>query len=283
MRLEKWRIMRLGQIARKYDVTVQDIIDILKENDPDLDSMHPNAKLDLESEAFIEERFRDSSQDFPVTDTEAETADISIKSIEASQTDDKLFDEMNIDIFNELHEDINSSEDTSSETEEIIASNPEIITTDKLLELVESDEQNVDLSKITLIKAPKKELDGLKVLGKIDLPEPRKPKSHEKEDKKSKESEKRQNHISEEEAEKRRLWAKKKKEENEARLEQKRKEKEKQQLKALREAHYKQRVQQIKPKSKKKKSQTVNSDIIEALAEKKPKTILGKFWRWLNT
>ena len=270
--------MRLGQIARKYDVSVQDIIDILRENIPDLNMMHPNAKLDLESESFIEEHFRESIQDSPVTETEAE---ISIASIEENHTSD----EINIGIYNELLEDKNSSEVTSNEAEEIIATIPETITTDKLLELVESDEQNVDLSKITLIKAPKKELNGLKVLGKIDLPEPRKPKSPEKEEKKSKENGKKQNHLSEEEAEKRRLWAKKKKEENEARLEQKRKEKEKQQLKALREAHYKQRIQQNKPKSKKQKvvSEAVNTANIESFTKHKPKTILGKFWHWLNT
>lgn len=179
-----------------------------------------------------------------------------------------------------------------SDLEDSKPADDEVIQTDKLLEILESEESYADLDKIKLIKAPKRELSGLKVLGKVDLPEPKKKPEPEEKSSERTENKRRKNQrpqLSEEEKEKRRLKAKRKKEAFEARQAKREKEQEAKKEKARRAAHYQQQLEQQKTASKKRKLETKQK--LEAAQHKpevrpeepKPKTMLGKLWKWLNT
>lgn len=178
-------------------------------------------------------------------------------------------------------EEQNQSEEIVVEEPEPTVSEDEIIQTDKLLELLESEEEPLDLEKIKLIKAPKRELSGLKVLGKVELPEPKKKEEKETEEQKS-EARKRSK-LSEEEREKRRLRAKQKKEAYDARQEKRKIEQEKRKQKAKKEAHYKQQLQKAQTQKSKQKVKEPEPIIPTEPQKSKPKTWVGKFFRWLNT
>lgn len=195
----------------------------------------------------------------------------------------------------EVEEELEEQEVSTSKPEEKIKPEPaedEVIQTDKLIELLESEEPIEGLDKIKLIKAPKRELAGLKVLGKVDLPEPKKkPEPEEKEEDRAERLERQR--VSEEEREKRRLRAKRKKEEYDERQERRRKAKEAKEKKARKEEHYRQKLSKAEAQPVKrpaKKRVHVPMDVEpeapqsqEALEPKqKPKSILGKFWGWLN-
>ena len=156
------------------------------------------------------------------------------------------------------------------------------------MELLESDEASTDLSKITHIKASKKELSGLKVVGRIELVDP-KSKSVDKREKQDKEAkpggDNRCEHqrLSDEEKEKRRLEAKEKKEQYEARQEKRRIEGEKKKRKAQNKGRYEEKMQKVMAAQAKQKIQKKDAlpEVNDQPQPLKRKTILGKFWQWL--
>jgi len=265
--------MRLGQLARKFEVSPKEIISYLKETGSTQDTLHHNSKLNEQTETllakhfnYVEQLSEDASEEIEQKLTKPEVVELE-QSIEATQ--------------NELDPPLPEAKLKDLQKKDEVVKEEVVIETDRLLELLESEESSVDLSKITLIKAPKKQLTGLKVVGKIELPEPK--------NKTVKKSELRSGHqrrqLSEEELEKRRLKAKKKKEEYQVRQEKRRKEKEKKQRKALNEARYQQKMQRTKYNQLKHKDKTQGpqSSSEEKEQRPKPKTLLGKFWRWMNT
>lgn len=177
----------------------------------------------------------------------------------------------------------------------------EVIDTERLMELLESEEEAPDLDKIKLIKAAKKELSGLKVIGKVDLPEPKKKEVSEEEASEKEVSSSRRNDrpkISDEEREKRRLKAKQKKEEFAAREKRRAKEKEEKERRDRNASHYKQKLSQPKPKKQKQKPKktvtvaatpsvvvpTATSALPKKAKVKKeqPTSALGKMWKWIT-
>ena len=269
--------MRLGQLARKYGVSLHEITSYLQEVDPESKKLGRNSKLDDNMTALVAEHFEnlDLLNDPDATPLEA-----------PPQQDDEVADtsgteETTEDLVDELPKDDEIDKPVERSEEEVIA-------TDKLLEILESEEESPDLSKITLIKAPKKELEGLKVVGKIELPEPKIKKTEEtetskKEDIRGKRNRKQRPQLSEEEKEKNRLKAKRKKEQYEARQEKRRKAKEKQRRKALNKARYQEKLQKHKDTQPKPKAKSEESSTTDAATQAPPKTIFGKFWRWMNT
>lgn len=175
----------------------------------------------------------------------------------------------------------------------------EVIDTERLMALLESEEEVPELDKIKLIKAPKKELSGLKVLGKVDLPEPKRKEVPEKnEEKKSGNSgNKRTAKSSDDDWEQRRLKAKAKRERNEARVARQKKEKEEKERIARNAIHYKKKLEAVQPKKKKAKvkKQVPNPSSTPVLdsnstptiqrkvkVKEQPKSVLGKMWKWLT-
>jgi len=293
--------MRLGQVARKYDIPVQELIDFLSEETGE--RFHPNSKLfdgiesrifeafDLEPpeeetiEAVIDESVNETeteveSIDVPIEQASVpETTNISLTKVETPE-DDIALAEGELAFHSE--DEVERQPIQDEEPEKLEPQEDEIILSDQLIEMMESDEAPADLDKVKLIKAPKKELPGLKVLGKVDLPEP-KPKSTDKDDRSTKN---RKPQLSEEEKEKRRLKAKRKKEAYEAKREKQRKEQETQRLKNLKQKHYQQRVQkpqEVKRKAKVDPPPPNQTSSARKKTKPQPKTWSGKWWRWMNT
>ncbi|MDA0195573.1 MAG: hypothetical protein O2887_12880 [Bacteroidetes bacterium] len=272
--------MRIGQVARRYDVPIKEIISYLNDIEPTLDALHPNTKLSEQTKTLVANRFE-------------HLLDVSKKDIEASPeaTSEKIEQKIVASDIEGPVEVAQSELDLPSQ-EAIIPdlNKEEAIETDQLLELLESEETSIDLSKITLIKAPKKVLAGLKVVGKIELVQPKsktvdKSERQEKTPKTDIDSRHQRRKLSDEEGEKRRLRAKKNKEEYEARQEEQRKEKEKKQRKVQREAYYQQKLHQNKSRQPKRKDKIQMDQTSFEIDEQRPipKTLLGKFLRWLNT
>jgi len=116
--------MRLGQLARKYGVSPQKIISFIKEVEPDSDQLGENSKLSDQLKDMVANRF-DNSQPTKEEPEIVDQPDIEIASIESTIKDAPKKPDV-------------------------------VIETDKLLELLESEEAPNELEKITLIKAPKK-------------------------------------------------------------------------------------------------------------------------------
>lgn len=143
----------------------------------------------------------------------------------------------------------------------------------------------VDPASAETIRAPKVELPGLKVVGKIDLPEPRKkqpdrapePSAEEREDrfkpKRTRDSE-------------RRTWINplERQRQREAREAEERKKKQIELDKEKRTAAYRSRqekMKQIQPKKKSSQSES-KPNFTPRLPKSKPNSFLGKFWYWLT-
>ena len=311
--------MRLGQLARKYDIPVQEIVNYLEEQTGE--KFHPNVKIYDSLESKVIEHF--NLHPTEIVDEEDETGSLSTE--ESTEVAEEAFEadpfsETESKEITEPKEEAKPFELPSTPEEDIAAvdgeinsmpeeekevtveihdkdekptpKEDEVIQTDKLLEMLESDEGSTDLDKIKLIKAPKKELSGLKVVGKVELPEPKKKEEKAKEVVTEKDlreyrypQKKKRAPLTEEEKEKRRLKAKKKKEAYEARQEKRRKEQQEQKKKARKQEHYKQKLEQAKAVQVKRKAKQQTSDVpkVKENSRPQPKTALGKFWRWLNT
>ena len=304
--------MRLGQLARKHDIPLQEIITFLDEEIGELGPFTANSKLDEDLEKNIFDHFQIELPEEPEAVVENETSEpeTSVDEVheELEPTEDVEEPIIEEELPKTAAEEIalvegeiafGEPEKNVALTEELSANNveeeieestapkeDEIIQTDKLLELLEEGEElPSELEKIKLIKAPKKELSGLKVLGKIDIPEPKKKEESKEEEDKRKNGRGRKPQLSEEEKEKRRLRAKRKKEAFEARQEKRRKEKEAQKKKAKKTAHYQQQVTQPKSPKEKQRIKSIENGPPPAPKKQpkpKPKTVFGKIWRWLN-
>lgn len=337
MRRSTIQPMRLGQLARKYEVPVQEIITYLEDTIPNRSSFHPNSKVEQqeitqildhfniqqveELEIVVEEAPENSEKESPEEEIPEQKEEVPTPaaSIE-TPLDDIASVEGEIEpipmealVVEEIEEEVEEEEvlieevliEESTPDEPIKVEKPalkddEVIDTERLLELLESEDESVDLAKITLIKAPKKELSGLKMVGKIDLPEPKKKVEDDAEQESEEDANLNRNkrnqraQVSEEERENRRLRAKKKKDEFDVREKKRRHQKEAQELKHLRESHYQQKLGRQKttnqPKRKVQKqsqtqTQTPTQQVTQTVKDQRPqpKTIFGRLWRWMNS
>ncbi|MEM9896494.1 MAG: hypothetical protein AAF789_09010 [Bacteroidota bacterium] len=297
--------MRLGQLARKYEITVHEILEFLDENRIEQVSKHPNSKLSEEAEQLLARHFNqeyfENEPSIIVEELEGPTSaakapddalesDQATESLTASTSTEVIEDEA----VSDTHQ-MSASADSVSEIEEQKHKEParEEISTDQFLALTEAEENDpVHLEQITHIKAPKKELSGLKVLGKIELPkEPVKAKkedtSAERTSKHRIKGRKGQQPLSPEQEEEKRIRQKQRKEARLQREEKQRKAARLKKEKQQKEAHYQEKVAKVKtpiPKGNQKKK-TRKAQQAEQIIDTRPapKTLLGKFWRWLNT
>jgi hypothetical protein len=129
-----------------------------------------------------------------------------------------------------------------------------------------------------VIKAPKVELQGLKVLGKIDLPEPKKKEGTEQKAESRPARERREKKFFERREKHNPIALQREREEREA--EQKRQEK----LKAEKELKTKRYLNKVKPQTA-KPVRLLREDVEEMRFEEEPqpKSMLGRFWKWLRT
>jgi hypothetical protein len=278
--------MRLAQAARKLSITTEDIVDFLeirgvsieKDSNTKLDEeaveiLYKYFEIEEESAIKVEEDYKKNKSDVQEEELEGESEEGNEES-EVKQESEKSVEEEKVIPLNEAQPDV---EDRA------ISIKKSFKTVDELLE---GDDENPNDDFV--IKAPKVELRGLNVVGKIDLPEP-KPKS--KPDQKAEIDQKRGQIVSKKRPQ-RSPKNKQKRElspseirKREVDREARKQERIKKEKKRKREEFYKEKIlkpKQIEQQNKPKKRKSL---VEEASNQKKPtpKTVFGKFWRWLNT
>jgi len=286
--------MRLGQLARKLDVKINQIIDFLEEEHQIKIENDLNTKLDEDTLTLVNLKFKATKTDTIVSNTTEEISE------ETTIINESVENEMPL---------INETPTTNAgKIKDISAVENE---EDKLI-VLDEDGEPIELNVVDgVIKAPKKEIPGFKVVGKIELKQPKKSIQFVKtEDGKIDE-------ITEEISEKRKALAKLKREKY---LKRKQNKKKQQQRKSKRgkktilselelkeqqaELLVKKRLEQAKiskekkkkhyeqiakskltRKQKKKKEKKLDNTVIKSVKqfEKEPTTLLGKIWKWFNT
>lgn len=251
--------MRLGQLARQLEVPAQHIIEFLKGEGISI-SEHPNSK-------FPEEYEKKVLQHFGASISEEVAPEPEVPAMEVEEQPEKAIEE----------------DPPITKAEPVVGAEPTPI----IEEAAAPEEPEV-------IKAPKIELPGLKVVGKIELPQPKQKVEVASElvaesspvapDPKGRKGKFEKNRLTpeEREAKRQKLRAEKKKQEEwEAH---KKKLKEERERKKAKARFYEERVKQksTQAPAKKPKNKKV-SPVEETDSRPKPKTLLGKIWRWLNT
>lgn len=267
--------MRLGQLSRKLEVDSSAIVELLKQNFREVNN-HPNIKISKEELAFITNHFE------PTPEPEKEPQPVT----------EEIITEPTVDIKEEPLEEEKETE--IIETPAFVESlRPKVITLE--------EEFNAKKKELETFKAEKPELEGLRVVGKIDLPEP-KPKAVKETKEVKEEKSKRSTQTIDERGARQRhnkrksyrrnsnrnpVESQRKRAELEAK---KKKEQEQQWHKEQKKKHYEQNVKAKiadKPKKKKKKK-FVEQQAIEAQVQQtqtqsaKPTNVISRFWRWLN-
>jgi len=286
--------MRLGQLARSLETTTTAIVDYLAESKIEIKD-HPNVKLSDENEQMViaafgrpqaEEKPKPAKEETPLS----ETTQNELTEEDASATHSQEPEATNVESETELQEKETSIAEPSSEEKELEST--EIVNEDS--EPISEPEEEVEV-----IKAPKIELPGLKVVGKIDLPEPKPIAKEEPEEEADPEPEaetapkvryarhQRRNSrpkLTEEQREERRLRNKRAKEKRLREKAEREKLAEEKRLKDKKKQHYHQKLQNTSTKvNGRKKAKKPTPKLQQEPARPQPKTVLGKFWRWLNT
>jgi hypothetical protein len=276
--------MRLAQVARKLSITTEDIVDFLEIRGVSIEK-ESNTKLEEDALKLLYTHF-EVEEEAPA-DAKADKVEESLEeenhhgSIDSKEELDQKVVSAQQEEENDAPELSLISDDSTIEENEKLEKKPSK-TVEELLS--ESDEQ---ANEEVVIKAPKVELKGLNVLGKIELPEPKlkaEPKDAEEEPKarKSKPTVKgKKAQAPKRKAELSPAEIRKRKAEREAR---KRVQIEKEKKKK-REQFYKDKI--LKPQQKRQKAKPKRKNIKAeqdvSNVSRQPKTLLGRFWRWLNT
>jgi len=317
--------MRLGQLARKLAIKPSDIKKHLETQGIDFEgtSNHkvPDELVDgivahfmPEQEEVINETEKENTIEIPPSTEESDLVvkentlaeetplvDDQVDIIQdATEEDTDKKEEVETDSFVELEEVKTEVVPEPIEPEEVILTVKDILEEEELLEGSDkenSDEEIEEESKTKiLIKAPKVSLPGLKVIGKIDLPEPAKKESEEESEdvvEESKDIPSRKRNISQNRPHQRRDSRKNRRNKRKPlTLEEKRQREEKATarkkeatLKKKKEEQKKHYLNQVKQHSgtKPKKNKKIKEETHKKQEVAPPKTIMGKFWRWLNT
>ncbi|SKC82352.1 hypothetical protein [Ohtaekwangia koreensis] len=284
--------MRLGQLARKLAVRPAEIVDFLATSNIRIDD-GTNARLDDEyvvrviqhfAPARLEEIMQPAVEE--VQEVVSDKNIIEINNLEPEAAIETVVVEPEPVIIPSLQEEIQSA---PAETKIIVA------------DVQEDDKTEVIEDKTEVIKAPKVELAGLKVLGKIELPEPKKKEiaklpeeetSATPEDKVQEpapvrptrnRSEGRKNYTSERRSQQPRRNPIALQREHEAREAELKREEEAKREKERRTLYYQQRVKASVPT---KPARLIDEPVMQMTSDhldKTPTTWLGKFWKWFRS
>ena len=258
--------MRLGQLSRQLEVSSDKIVKVLADNFREVNN-HPNIKITEEELAFLVVHFS-PSQTESNDDKDAPLSELIEEKIEIESESESE----------------PSAQEKKNVPEFVESLRPQIITLE--------EEFNAQKEDLESYKAEKVELEGLKVVGKIELPEPpirkEKPttgtenKEEESEEIKSFKRKPRRNGNR-----KPRLNPIEYQRQKEERQAEKRKEQEEKRKKELKKKHYETQVkskQQPVKKKKKRHAATLEKPRIETLKPSPVKSSnpLKRFWLWLN-
>ena len=294
--------MRLGQLARKLNIKPADIVTFLDGHDIAVED-NPNTKIENEALDLTLKAFGEAEAD-QVEETVEQPAEEDIKveetplAIEEEQSEEEIENAALEAVAEEVLEEV-SEDDDSSSAKGIEAGLEDEITEADIEERIEDG----------VIKAPKKELEGFTVVGKIELPTVKRSVTFISTNSGA------STDITEEIAEKRKAdRAARKQREYEARQSRKKQSRPKKQRRVLTDAEKKAHQDKIDAKKAAKKAATKKAnkknhyienvqkkqsaqlqqkkkkEIEKSLKKQKPKdtrpeptTAWGKFLRWLNT
>jgi len=270
--------MRLSQLARKLNVSQSEINGLLKRRGVSHKG-GGNTKMNEDHVTLVIEYF------MPELLEENEIADENIT----------------VESKNEIHEEQEVKEE---QKEELI---PEVVEEEKSISETAPNDDIVEIEVIEVIRAPKVQLEGLRVVGKIDLPEKEKKPNKEKpaeEIKKeavkvekkevnNKPSSNKHGHKKSKHRNYSKVRGKSQEEtydEKLKRLEREKSRTHKEHQKKIREKkkqYYLKTVQKKqvsipKPKTVKKQSENITSDTSIKNRKKTNKNLFGRFWPWLN-
>lgn len=289
--------MRLGQLARKLNMKPTEIANFLRKEMQISIDLDPNFRVDEDIIAKLEDQLQKTKI--------AQTVSLELQETPILETQNEILEEeIPVQIEEKVELDAHSTPAIEQPIEEIIVPQPSNLKEGvKVLTLEEVKNYEID-ENATVIRAPKVNLSGLKILGKIELPEPKKNTSTEVESstettilateeklvsarmaeitKKEKELEREaylQRKIDRERKQEQELERKKQK------VEADKKKKEAELIQLQKEKKRKHYLEQIAQKntpekdinSKKQKQPT------PIKKEKQPTSVWGKIWKWLNT
>ena len=262
--------MRLAQLARKFDIPKKDILDFLSSKGVSIES-HGNTKVDEEHIKLVEQKYGNRLPKEGVIEGQVDT-----KKEKKNEREDTSISSSKAPVVEE------EPKETPIDEEESPADSKEFT------------EENTQEKPIEVIRPKKVKLQGIKVVGKIDLPEP--PKKQEEKDSTEPVSEekiapKKQTHKKINRKPKDRKTKKprrelsyeeKQKREERDRLRAERKKKK--ELKEKKRKYYEKKVKAQKPSVSKK----IKKKEKEMPAKKRQKQVvkhknpLKRFWAWLN-
>ncbi len=311
--------MRLGQLARKLDVKQDKILSFLEENHDIIIENHPNSKIEGDALDIVLNNFKVKDSIPTVKEavlnedtelmTKREEVFIVEKTLEARdeivlKDSDKNF---NIDEVDEIEK---NKEENTILKDTIIENQQD----ESQLKVVDDNGEVIILNVVDgVIKAPKKELEGPKVVGKIDLDANKSKISFILttdgnsidisetilEQKNILKKQKKEAYLKRKEDKKRKAGKKRKKQkhilsdlelkEKQAELLVKKRIAQVKVDKNKKKAHYEQLLksknQQDFSRKKKRKDKTKDESVVKTVKgyDKEPKTVLGKIWKWFNT
>ena len=292
--------MRLGQLARQLNINTSDIVSLLNEHDITIND-HPNVKIEGEPEQIVLGKFGQEKKpekaeteitvDLQVIEESAPTTEL----LESPLTEEEpiTFEEEQIAAVAEIEPSIPQEEESKEMIEpqelnmpDAPEENHENLETSIELVTEETNESNLNIDEDEVIRAPKISLEGLKVVGKIDLPEPKIKEQPTKENDDFKPKRKSKHYRSDQTEEEREARRIRNKEIKERRLqkekEREQQEREERERKAKEEFYRKKLVTEKAQKNKKAKRKDSQKEVKQILKSEN-KTAFGKFWQWLNT
>ena len=305
--------MRLGQLARKVNVKPAQIVSFLKKEHNITVDDNLNSKIEDDSLALVLENFKLENKNAStkvkeaiVTETrEEEVIETIAPMIEAVSKEEIVVELVEFDEKEKLKEAV-TTENISTVPTPIVEPRAE----EKLI-AIDEDGEEIELNVVDgIIKAPKKELDGFKVVGKIDLPTKAKAvtflvskgsdsvdvtedietKRQELAARKKEEylerKKKRQNKASQRKKGGRKVLTEIELKDKANKLAVEKQIQNSKVNKELKKKHYQENIQakSASHKKKKKKKITKENDVKSVKGyDKKPTTTLGKIWKWFNT
>lgn len=330
--------MRLGQLARHLEISSKQIVDFLAQHQVEIND-HPNVKLNEEWETMVMKHFSPEVYINPakpvkekvkvevieevdeIISTPSEETQVSVDASEEIVVEEPAAESESITEELSIEVEATESEIETISEPEILAQEilPEpIIETESIEETIletveELEDHPINRLQDGVIKAPKVELRGLKVVGKIELPQPKLKVVEETVETTSEDGEpitevpvktevvedtskvryykpqrknNRRPQLTPEQLEEKRIRSKKAKERREREQEERDKAKAEKAKKELKEQHYKEQMAKSTSAKKSIKKKKKSGPEVSQKPKTKlppPKTLLGKFWRWLNT
>lgn len=291
--------MRLGQLARKLDVKVNEIVDFLNDEHNISIESDLNTKIEGEALDYVVDHYKVEADEIIEPDV------VKDDDVDAEKTPEIIEEEVETITEPELIETVELEEDPVEE-DSVVENNEKLV--------VESEDgEEIELNVVDgVIKAPKKELSGFKVVGKIDLTEPKKSLQFVKtqgdettnitdeitakrkevaqlkrEKYLKRKAEKKKQQENRKKGRKRRVLSELELKEKQAELLVKKRIEQAKVDKEKKRKHYEQitKSKKVAQSKKNKKKKKIDESVVKTVKqfEKEPTTRLGKIWKWFNT